>query len=113
MRHKIDEHIIENKEREILNKLVKDAAPKFAELTGAFLSDAMKSGLTARIAGAALSLYGTTTLIKILTMCSGMPPEELDIEELDRIADEVHQQMAKLVSAYIIGENDKTMADFN
>lgn len=103
----VREYELNRAELDSLNKISEEALPLFAEFAGTFLQRSVKAGFAPRVAGASLSLFALTNIVRALLMCSGMDAEDVNTETVDKITDNIHKELAQQVGAYVSSENIK------
>ena len=101
------EYRMTDREVKLLESIADRVAPKFAQLFAQFLRECVEAGVKPTVAGSALSLFVLTNTTRLLTMTSGIPLDELDMETMRDIAARVQEHLTVEVSAYIDNENDK------
>lgn len=107
------EHDLSDKQRKVLQSIAAKATDDFAKSVAIFMRECLRHGMEPRIGGAAFSSFAITNAAKVLAICSGIPPEELDKDAIRDIAEESHFHLVENVSAYIEKGNDKFRAEMN
>lgn len=103
----VREYELNQAELDSLNTISQEALPLFSDFAGTFLHRCVKAGFKSRVAGASLSLFTITNIVRAVLMCSGMEAEDVNTETVDKIADNIHKELAEQVGAYVTRENIK------
>lgn len=107
------EHELTDKQRRLLQLIAAKATDDFAKSVSIFMRECLRHGMSPQVAGAAFSSFAITNAAKVLALCSGIPPTELDQVAVRDIAENSHFHLVENVSAYIEKDNDKYRAEIN
>lgn len=99
--NKMREHEVTAKEMKRLQQIADDATPAFAETVAIFLERSITSGIDRRVAAAAFSLFVLTNLTRVIAMCSRVPSDAINQEEMKRIAAETQEFIARRLDVFI------------
>ena len=91
-------HDLTDREIAMLDRIAKRSYNLMGEVVHSFLSGCAKKGFPLRVAGAALSLLLLQTAIKVLMMCSRVPPDEIPMDEVTTISLDLQELLAKRVN---------------
>ena len=94
----LQEHELTKRERKIMDKAAAESKRFISEAIDVFLHGCVGHNIPLRVAGAGLALLLLQTAIKVLMMCSRVPPEEMPVDDIDTITSDLQELMAKRVS---------------
>ena len=100
-------HDLTDREIAMLDRIAKRSYNLMGEVVHSFLSGCAKKGFPLGLAGAALSLLLLQTAVKVLMMCSRVPPDEIPMDEVTTISAEMQKIMAKQVGNLILSMENK------
>ena len=107
------EHELTERDVELLQMISGRSAGAFGRTIGVFMNLAIEEGFPERVAGAAFSVFLLSNLTKALLLCSGMPSEEINDDEVIKISSKAHEFLSGEVGKFIETGNAKRSAEMN